>query len=888
MRLRYLFQRRRLDDEVAAELAAHLEMLTDRYIAAGVDPVEARRQATRQLGNTALVREDVYQMNSVRWLDTLLQDLRLAFRGFARTPAFAAVVVATLALGIGANVAIFSVVHAVLIKPLPYAEPEQIYSAQIVIPERREQFGGIPATIQTFQDWRAASTVFSAMAALRPWEANVTGDGEPQRVGAARVSANFFDFLGIPVSLGRGFTADEETLGRDRVVVISDGLWRTRYGADPSIVGRTITINGESLTVVGVAAPSLLVPTGTRLQMLVAFAPRVDMWRPIAPTAAELKQESWDHGVLVRLPPGGNLAIGGQQLAALLNERLRRQMPDARLEGLLEFVPIREAFAGKVRLRLLLILAASSVLLLAACASIANVFLARVATRANEFATRVALGASRARILSQTLTEALLLAACGGAVAAILAVYGARLFAAFGPDDIRAMRTIEPNVSLLLFGLAVTLLTGIAAGVVPAWQSYRRESVQDLRASARAALGGHQATRSRSLLVALETALATVLLGASSLLLHSFVNVVASERGYDVERVLTADLSLFGRQYDSGEARAAFYNSVLDNVRGLPGVVSAGAISNLPAVAAWDGASRTILYDSDTNLQTVVLARPVAMIRGVTEGYFSASGNTLRAGRFLTDQESQLAGVISESLANQLWPGQPLGAIVGRSIKQGSHQSPLITIVGIAGNEKPAGLEREPPAVVYRPYRQWASGPMTLVVRTAQEPGRLAAAIRTEIRSKDPNLPILDVRTMKDIVSSAVADRRFQMLLTSIFGVVALLLGIVGVYGVVSYNVACRTRDIGLRIALGAARLDIARWVFSGGMKPVTAGLIAGLAATVGVAASVRSLLFGIAPTDPVALAAVTATLLLTSGLACYLPARRAASLDPIVALRQE
>lgn len=887
-RLSFVLSRRRLDDEASRELESHLEMLSERYINSGMSPDDARLAARRQLGNITLVREDIYRMNSIQWLDTLMQDGRHALRLLVRNPSFATVVIATLALGVGANVAIFSVVHSVLLKPLPYAAPDEIYSAEIVIPERIELIPSVPATVQMFWEWRAASTVFSGMTALRPWEANLVGDGEPQRVGAARVSANFFEFLGVPLAIGRGFAIEEEQPGRDRVVVISDALWRSRYAADSNLVGRAIAINGESHTVVGIAPPRLLVPTGTRLHALVPFAPRVDIWRPIAPTAAELKQESWDHGVLVRLPAGASLETGTQQLTAILNERTRRAMPGANIVATMRFVPIRETYAGKIRVRLLLILAASSLLLLAACASIANLFMARVATRAHEFATRVALGAGRTRILSQTLAEAMLLAGCGGAVAAAFAIYGARLFAAFGPEEVRAMGAASPNLPLLLFGLMVTLATGLAAGVVPAWQSYRRESIQELRAAARAALGGHQAARSRAILVGIETALATILLGASGLLLHSFTKVMTTERGYEVDRILAADLSLFGRQYASASARAAFYTGVLDKIRALPGVVSAGAISNLPAVAVWEGASRTILYDTDANLQSVVLARPVAMIRGVTDGYFTSSGTSLKAGRILTGDEQTLTAVISEALARRLWPGQPLETMLGRSIRQGSHLVPLMTIVGIVADTLPGGLDREPPPVVYRPYGQWSSGPMTLVVRTAQEPRALAAAIRAEIRSMDANLPILDVRTMKEIVSATVAERRFQMQLTSLFGLVALLLGVVGVYGVVSYNVACRTRDIGLRIALGAASGDVARWVFSQGMGPVVIGVAAGLVGTIATAVSARSLLFGITPIDPLSLGGVALVLLLTSSVACYLPARRAAALDPITALRTE
>ena len=888
-RLRFLSRRQQISDEVTQELASHLDLLTSRYIESGLTPVEARRAATRQLGNITLVRENVHEMNSIRWLDTLAQDVRHALRVFARNPAFAAVVIATLALGIGANVAIFSVVSGVLLKPLPYAAPDEIYSVQVVIPERRDQIPSLPATVQTFRDWRSATTVFSAITSLRPWEANLTGDGEPERIGGAQVAADFFAFLGVPMAHGRGFLAEEETPGQERAVVISDRLWRVRYAADPSVVGRTIAVNGEGHVVVGIAPASLLVPTGGKLHALVPFAPRIDIWKPIAPTTTELKNESWDHGVLVRLPEGRSLEQGGQQLAAVLNERARREMPGVDTAAVIQFVPIRETYSGAVRLRLLLILAASSLLLLTACASIANLFMARVASRANEFATRVALGAGRARILSQALTEAILLAGCGGAIAAILATYGARLFASFGPDDVRLMADTRVNLSWLLFGVTVTLATGVVCGIVPAWQAYRRDSAVDLREAARNTVGGQQAARLRRMLVAIETALATLLLGSAGLLLHSFVNVTRADRGYFVERVLTVDLSLFGQQYASAKGRATFYGELLGRIRALPGVVSAGAISNLPAVSASVGASRPILYATDTNFQQVVLARPVAMIRSVTADYFSASGSVLLAGRHLAETEQAPVAVISESLARRLWPGDAPAATIGRSIRQGGNLSePLVAIVGVTAEARPAALDREPPPTVYRPYGQWASGPMTLVVRTAQEPTLLSSAIRSEIRSMDANLPVLDIRSMREIVSSTVAERRFQLVLTALFGLVSLLLGVVGVYGVVSYNVARRTRDIGLRMALGAERSDVMRWVFSSGMQPVLLGVAAGLAATVGTAISLRSLLFGITPADPVSLASVALVLLLTSGLACYLPARRAAALNPIEALRHE
>ena len=887
-RLRFVAARRRMSDEAADELNAHIELLTARYVRSGMAPDEARLAARRQVGNVVMVREEIYHMNSVGWLEVLTQDVRYAFRTFARNPGFASVVILTLALGIGANTAIFSVVYSVLLKPLPYARPEQIYSVEVVIPERRDQIPSLPVTVQAYLEWRKAHTEFAAMSALRPWECNVTGDGEPERIGGARVSATFFSFLGVPVARGRGFSAEEEQPGKERVVVISDALWRRRYGSDAAVIGKTIVINGESHLVVGIAPASLMVPTGAQLHPLLPFAPRIDIWKPIAPAVRELKNESWDHAVLVRLRSGGSAEHGRHELEAVLNGMFRVQRPGIKTQAVIQLVPVREIYAGKIRLRLLLILAASVLLLLTACASIANLLLARAASRANEFATRIALGAGQARVLGQTLTETIVLAIVGGAIAVGLAKYGALALASYGPDDVRLLADTRLNLPLLVFAMTMSVMTGLVCGVAPAWQACRKDAAAELNAGARTSLGGGPAARSRQFLVGVEMALATALLASAGLLLHSFVNVMHADRGYEIERVLAVDVSVFGQRYSAAAGRTAFYGDLVGNVRALPGVVAAGAVSDLPALASSTGGSRTIFHPTDTDFQGLVLARPVAMVRSVTTGYFAASGSSLRAGRFFADEEPLPVAVISESLARRLWPREDPTAAVGRRLRQGDVTGPLIAVAGVVTDARPGGMDREPLPVIYRPYQQWASGPMTLVLRTAQEPSALASAVRTEIRKLDPDLAVSAIRTMRDIVSSTVAQRRFQLTLTAVFALVALLLGAVGLYGVVSYSVACRTRDIGLRIALGALRTDVMRWVFSNGMKPVLVGLVAGMGAAIAAARALRGLLFGIAPADPLSLGAVVVVLLLTSGLACYLPARRAAALDPMTALRHE
>jgi putative ABC transport system permease protein len=883
------FAGRRRENDLAAELESHIRMQTDDNLRLGMPADEARRAAMLKFGSVESAKESMRDQRGLPNAEAFLKDIRYAGRGIRKNPGFAAAVILTLALGIGANTAIFSVVYAVLLKPLPYASPEQIYAVEVVVPERTSQFASLPVTVQAYLDWRKAETAFPSMTVLRPWECNLTGDAEPERLGGARVSANFFSFLGVPVARGREFYAAEEQPGKEHVVVISDQLWRRRYGADPAVIGRAIDINGEPHQVVGIADPSLLVPSGTQLHSFLPFAPRIDLWKPIAPTPRELENESWDHGLLVRLPQHGQLEHGRQQLQTMLNALIRTKMPDFKSELLIQLAPVREVYSGKIRLGLLLVLAASGLLLLTACVNIANLFLARVASRASEFATKIALGAGRTRIVSQMLTESMVLAMLGGALGAAVATYGAALLAALGPAGLPLPAGASLNLPVLSFALAASLATGIACGLFPAWQAYRKDAAAQLQESARAALGGSRAARFRRLLVGTEMALGTVLLASTALLLHSFVKIMRADRGYEVERVLAVDLSLFGERYAAAESRVDFYRTLTQNVQGLPGILAAGAINGLPASGSSGVAATIAIFrDTDTDFPSAVLERPVATIRSVTAGYFAASRTALIAGRFLAPDEPTLVAVVSESLANRLWPGESAASVVGRTFRQGNVQGPLITVVGVAQDVRAGAVDQELISSIYRPHGQWASGPMTMVVRTAREPADMAAPLRAEIRNLDANLPIPATRTMQEIVSASVAERRFQMLLTSLFALAALLLGAVGIYGVVSYAVASRTREVGLRIALGAMKSDVMRWVFAQGMKPVLVGLAAGLAGAIAIARALRNLLFEITPTDPLALGSVALILLLTSGLACYLPARRASRMDPIIALRHE
>ncbi|HEY2017101.1 MAG TPA: ABC transporter permease [Bryobacteraceae bacterium] len=885
--MRIPFGRRNWERSMDSELRFHLDQQIRDYLDRGLSRAEAERRARQEFGTLELAKDECRDQRFAEWLNHILRDIRHAGRSLRKSPGFGAAVVATLALGIGANTAIFSLIYSVLLKPLPYPAPERIFSAETVVP-RHNELPSLPMRVQDYLEWRKANTAFESIAALTPAQWNLTGNGEPERLGGALVSANFFTFLGATPPLGRGFAAGEETPGKQNVVVISDSLWRRQYGADPAVIGKTILLNAVPHVVIGVAPASLLVPTGTMLHPTLAFAPRIDVWKPVAPTNEELRGENWNYGILVRLRNGESAERGRQQLQALLIRSIRAVAPDFKDDLTVRLVPVREIYSSKVRLRLLLIFAASGLLLLTACTNIANLFWARVAGRATDLATRIALGAGRARIVSHLLIDSLLLALIGGAAGAWAAHIGVRFLVAYGPAELGILSTPGLNFAALWFTLIASVATGVVCGTLPAVQVWRRDAAAALQEAARTALGGRGATRIRQVLVAVEMALGTALLASAGLLLHSFVNVMGADRGYAVERVLSVDLALMDARYAPGPRRVVFFRELTQRIRELPGVQAAGAISGLPANSGTAVASQTIFYVTDTNPPAVALQRPVALIRSVTPGYFAASGAMLRAGRFFGENEPVPAAIVSESLAKRFWPGESAAAIIGHVFRHGDFHGLPVVVAGIVADTRPGALDRELPPEVYRPQTQRAGGAMSLVVKTAQEPAALASAVRAEIRKMDPDLPIPAIRTMREIVSQAVAERRFQMALTALFALAALCLGAIGIYGVVSYSVACRTRDIGLRMALGALRGDVMRWVFAIGFRPVLAGVAAGLFAAIMMGRALRGFLYGIAPTDPVSLGLVAVVLLLTAALACYLPARRAAGLDPTIALRHE
>jgi predicted permease len=815
-------------------------------------------------------------------MTTLLRDLRYTLRMLSKSPGFALVATCSLALGIGANTAIFSVVYAVLLKPLPYAEPDHLVSIAGFVPELRATIPSIALRAADFDAYRRSSSAFSGMAALRSQDFNLTGSGEPVKLYGARVSANLFSLLGVQPEYGRSFLSEEDTPGRDHVVVISHALWERHFGAEPSVLNRVVSLDGESYTVVGIMPKGFLFPTGKQLHPMVLFGPRVDVWKPIAFSTGELRHSgNWAYGCVARLKPNVSLAQARENLDAIA---ATLPFPDGQTART-QVIPLREAFSGRVRQGLLLLLGAVTLLLLIACVNLANLLLARTSGRSVELATRMALGASRSRLARQLLTESVTIAVLGAAVGLLVAYWGTHLLVSLGPPDSPAARSSQLCGPVLLFMIVVAVATGVAFGLAPAVAAASGEPRE--RLSSRGASLGLRAGRVGRTLVVVEVALSTALSVGAGLLLHSFAKVMSVNKGFTVERILTADLSLPAQRYPR-ERTIAFCRELVDRVGSLPGVVAAGIVSAPPLGGkAGRGENGPVYFETDTD-PAVTVERPFADFQSVTEGYFTALNIPLRAGRLLEDREPAPATVVSAGLARRLWPGRPLEAALGRRIKLNHPAAEPVVVVGIVGDVRAQTLEDEPSPMAYRPVSQAPFGDVTLVVRAAEAAEPLTQAIRSAVFELDGSLPVAATHTMRKIVSESTAQRRFQMMLVLLFAGLSLALAVLGIYGVTSYSVSRRAREIGLRMALGARRVEVLLSVLAHGLRPVVIGLLLGLAAAALGASSIRALLFGIEPLDPLSLATVSLLLLATAVLACYVPARRAASIEPMAVLRCE
>ncbi len=865
-RLRALVARAGVERDLDDELRFHLEESEARNRRAGMDPAEARRAARIALGGVESVKERVRDERGTRLLEDLAQDLRIAARSLAHNLGFTAVAVTTLALGIGASAAIYSVLQAVVLAPLPFPDPDRLVSFGEVSPQGDRFSTSAP----NFLDLRAQAKSFVDVAAFGGAPFTLTGDGEPERLRGARVTASFFDVLGARPLLGRTFTAEEVRPGAAApVVVLSHGLWGRRFGADPAVVGRALVLGGEPYTVIGVLAPGFDFPD-------------TDVWAPLAPDPAASRG---DHRLAAfgRLRPGVPIERAREEVTEIAADLAIRYPESNRGWG-----AYLQSFADwiigpRLTRTLFLLTAAVGLLVLIACANVSNLLLVRAAARRRELGMRAALGAGRRRLVRQLLSESALLAALGGGAGLALAAAAVPLLTAFGPRDIPRLDEVRLDGGVLGVTLGLCLLTVFACGLAPALQGTGVDLREVLATGGRTA-GGGGGRRLQRALVAVEVALAVVVLVGAGLLTASFRRLRQVDPGFRAGEVLAVPVALTGAAYSGDGARARFVATALERLSTLPGVTAAAATNVLPL----DGGSTAQEVSIEGHAAASPAETAFADWRAVTPDLFATLGTSLIAGRDFTAgeaaQPAQVA-VVNRRLAEQAWPGEdPLG----RHLAFGVGGTNWFTVVGVVEDFRDVDLAADPRPTVFVPYAitNWATP--SLLVRARGEPTALVEEIRREIRALDPELPLPRIAPLTDQMAGVFAGPRFQMLLMDLFAVLALVLAVVGLYGLISYSVAQRRREIGVRMALGAGTAGVGRMVLAEGLTLGGAGVAAGLLAAAAVTRLVASLLFEVSPTDPGTFATVALVLLAATLLASWLPAARAAAVDPARVLRSD
>ena len=876
------------ENEIIEELSQHLKDQYEQLIARGATEDEAHQAVLLELNESDLLGPELRRIErrlqheplvmgadrKAHLLGDLWQDLRYGWRTLLKNPGFTTVAVIALALGIGANSAIFSVVNTVLLRPLPYKKPERL--VMVWEDNSKQGFPRDTPSPANFMDWRDQNHVFESMAALVEISFNLTGAGDPERIDGQRVSASLFSLLGVEPQLGRGFRAQEDQPGGNHVVIISHGLWQRRFGFDPDIIGKPINLNGESFTVVGVMPRTFQFPTR-----------RDQLWVPIAFNAKEAGERGNHYlEVIAGMKPGVTLAQAQAEMTTIAT-RLQQQYPQTNTSVGAVVTPLHAHVVGDIKPALLVLLGAVAFVLLIACANVANLLLARAAVRQKEIALRLALGAGRARLIRQFLTESVLLAAFGGDIGLLLSVVGLSVLRRFIPPNISQAQAITIDAKVLIFTVLVSLVTGLIFGLAPATQAANFNLNDTLKESGRDSAAGSRGNRIRGLLVISEVAVSFILLIGAGLLINSFLRLRNVDPGFRAERVLTMKIVLPEVRYADKEQRGVFYRELIRRVETLPGLISAAVATNLPLTESGNSVGVSIEGRADPAPDRV----PIVITRIVSPRYFETMGIPLLKGRAFTEEdktESPAVVVVSETTARSFWPGEDA---LGKHIKIGPSNSDnrWLRVVGVVKDVRQFELVVEPKPQMYLPFTQANFfEPRALVVKTNLEPLSLAATVRKTVWEIDKDQPVSDIASMETIVSESVARQRFSMLLLGIFAGLALVLAAVGIYGVMSYSVAQRTREIGIRMALGAQRTDVLKLTIGQGLKLVLTGVVIGLAAAFVLTRVMSSLLFGISATDPITFITISLVLVSVAVLASYIPALRATRVDPMFALRYQ
>lgn len=811
-------------------------------------------------------------------METLIKDLRFAVRGLAKRPAFTVIAVITLGLGIGATTAIFSVVNSVMLRRLPYRTADRIVVIQELNPEGKR----IQVTGPNFLDWRAQNTVFAHLAAIRTTNANLTLADQAERIALAQTSADFFDVFGVGAQQGRLFVVGDEQAGHAPVAVLSDALWRRRFGGDPSLIGKPVTLDGNNYTVVGIAAPGFQYPDKTEV-----WLPPLKLAPEISPRVEPTERRGMGYlRAVALLKPGVTVAQAASEMETITS-RLRQQYPETNNRRFDRVLSLHDHLIGDSKTLLWLLFGAVVFVLLIACANVANLLLASAASRAKEMAIRTALGASRWRVMRQLLTESAILALTGGLLGLFLSSYGVKAITRLLPQEFPRLNEIGMDWRVFGFTLGASLLTGFLFGFAPALHISRGDVQEAMKESGRGTAGSARNTRLRHALIVAEVALSVVLLAGAGLLFRSFMRLQAVNAGFTPQQVLTAQLSPAGTQFDEDSDIVNFYDQVLERTKAIPGVDSAGIINKLP-------------LDSGPTIAFRVEGRPILSLdkwvptnfRSVSPDYFRAMNIPVLQGRTFTAEDRAGAPrklMINQALAQRDFPNEdPVGKRITLGNNDENNQPIWFEIIGVTANVRSIELREEAPPELYFSARQLNFQDMAIVIRSTIEPESLAPALRQAVAEVDRTVPVAQVQTMDHIVSESVTQPRFNLFLVGLFGGIALLLSAAGIYGVTSYTVAQRTHELGVRLALGAQVSDVLRLVLGQGMAVIGIGLVLGLASSFVLLRLMRSLLFGVGENDPLTFAAITLLLLFVALLACYVPARRATKVDPLIALRYE
>jgi putative ABC transport system permease protein len=878
-RLRGLLRRKSVEREMEEELRFHVRMRAEENVRRGMTREEAERAALRSFGQFERVKEYCRDVKGGGLLETLLQDIKFGARTLRKSRGFTLVAVLTLAVGVGANTAIFSVVEAVLLRALPYTEAERL----VVLWENNRLRPGQRNVVNpgNFLDWREQSQSFEGMAAFADTRMGLTGGGEPEEVAAQAATPNLFELLGARAALGRTLLPGDGEAGREQVAVISQGLWRRRFGGSPEVLGKSINLDGKPATIVGV------MPSDFRwfVKENSTGGQPADVWVPLqlTPQQGAARRGRW-LSTVARLKPGVSFAQAQAELDTIA-ARIEAEYPSFAKNRGVTLVPLRDQLAGEIRPALLVILGAVGCVLLIACVNVANLLLARSAGRRKEMALRAALGAGRLRIVRQLLTESLLLALTGGALGLLLAYWLTGALVALSPPNLLGAGAAGVNPTVLLFTLAVSLLTGVAFGLAPAVEASRLNLNVSLNESGRGNVGVGRAGRVRGALVVAEIGLALVLLIGAGLMVRSFLRLQAVHPGFDPRNLLTMRVALPQTKYADAGSQIQFFRRAAERMRALPGVRDASAVSALPFADL--GAATSFTIEGRPALPPG--ERQTTDVRVADENYFRTMNIPVVAGRPFTEQEAvedRRVAVVNEALVRKYFAGEE--ALGRRILVSMSGESVPTEIVGVVGDARYDKLDGELKPMVYWTPPRLTYPTMTLVVRTAAEPEALSQAAVREIQAMDREQPVSEVRTMESWLADSTARTRFGTLLLGAFAVAALVLASVGIYGVISYSVAQRSNEIGVRMALGAQARDVLRLVVGQGMKLVVFGVLLGLAGALALTRLMSGLLYGVASTDPATFAANALLLAAVSLLACYVPARRATRVDPLTALRHE